>query len=294
MRQPVNPLTKGNKPLAPGLYFGLKDEIYFNDPALSRSDILALYESAEEYQGTSWMSSKRRIKSPSPAMKKGTAFHMLLLQPEEFKKFYTVQPGESWGVGKEMVTRTEYETMLECIDIIKRNPKIYQLFQYGAPEVVMVWEDPQTNLMMRSKADYMKAFGVTDYKTTSRGLSNQALYREVKQYGYHIQDALYAQGFTILRDAIRNKKAGVFGNFDKAFIKRYLESEDYLPVKFVFQLTRFPHTARAAEIDEEDRVEAQGIIYAAQCEYLRCMREYGPDKPWMPQDDHIVITRHRG
>jgi hypothetical protein len=294
MSEPENPFTKDGKPLKAGLYFGLRDELYFNDPALSRTDILALAESPAEYWYASWMSPKRRLKKPTPAMREGTAFHTLFLQPEQFKERYTVQPGEPWKKGAEMIKRPDYDKMVDSIEILKRSPKIHQLFQYGAPEVVMVWRDKDSGLMMRSKADYMKSFGVTDYKTTSRGLSNQALYREVKQYGYHVQDALYADGFTTLREAIKKKEAGVYGSFDKEFVKTYLASDTYLPVKFVFQLSRFPHAVTAAEIDDEDRAEAAGIIRHAQAEYLRCMKQYGTDKDWMPQDDHVVLSRFRG
>lgn len=291
MRDPQNPFTKDKSPLKPGLYFGVRDEIYFNDPALSRSDILALEQFPGEYYLSSWMSPSRRLKKPTAAMLLGTAFHTLLLQPEAFKERYTVQPGESWGIGKIMVTKPDYEKMCECVAIIKRNPKISQLFMYGSPEVVMVWPDPETGVMLRSKADYMKSIGVVDYKTTSRGLSNDTLYWETINHGYHVQDVMYAEGFHVLREMIKNKTARVYGLCDLEFIKRYIGETDYLPVKFVWQLTNHPHAVVATEISDEDRQTAIGIKRMAISEYLRCLKTYGTDRDWMPQDEHIVLTR---
>lgn len=294
MRQPENPFTKDKKPLTPGLYFGLRDEIYLNDPAVSRSDILALKACPEEYWHGSWMSPRRRYRKPTAAMEEGTAFHTLLLQPELFRERYTVQPGESWAVNKKMIKRVDYDRMVECIEIIRSNEKVSQLFQYGCPEVTMVWEDPDTGVMLRTRSDFLKAFGNVDYKTTKKSLSNEALYYESINKGYHVQDVLYSNGSTILRKAIKDKKAGVFGKFDSDFVKRFIACEEQLPMQFVYQRIIFPYAVKIALTDYEDRVNAEGIIQYALSEYQRCMKSYGTDKDWMPQDDHLVLSRFRG
>lgn len=290
-----NPFTEDNKPLQPGIYFGLDKRIYFNDPSISRTDILNLIEDPMQYWLTSWMCPYRRIwRKESPAMAEGTAFHCLLLEPEKFKVHYTIQPGEPWAAGKIMIHRPDYERMQAALRIIQLDPDISRMFLHGYPEVVLVWIDPDTKITLRVMLDWMKTFGVVDYKTTEHGLSDKSIGRDMTNRGYDIQEALYLEGFTQVRRMFkaRNGLAKVRGAHDPAFVKEFLRSpEDEDKFGFVFQQRNYPHAVKIYDVDYEVRHTATGIIRAALDIYTRCMAEFGPDKMWMPEDKYYTLTK---
>lgn len=78
----------------PGIYFGLDEEAYHADPALSSSGIRNLLISPLDY----WTNSRLNpdyVDEKTPAMIAGTAFHRRLLEPERFASMYAGMPSKA-------------------------------------------------------------------------------------------------------------------------------------------------------------------------------------------------------
>lgn len=75
----------------PGIYFGLPEDDYHKDPALSSSGIRKLLTSPLDF----WVNSPLNpafVDEKTEAMIVGTAFHRRLLEPERFAQLYAVAP----------------------------------------------------------------------------------------------------------------------------------------------------------------------------------------------------------
>lgn len=78
---------------SPGIYFGLAEEAYHADPALSSSGIKNLLISPLDY----WINSPLNpeyVDEKTPAMIAGTAFHRRLLEPARFAALYAAEPSK--------------------------------------------------------------------------------------------------------------------------------------------------------------------------------------------------------
>lgn len=87
--------------LAPGLYFGLSDDVYHADPALGSGSVRALAKCPIFYWLESWMNPLREQRLETPALLFGRALHKLVLEGREaFEASYIreIVPGDIPGV----------------------------------------------------------------------------------------------------------------------------------------------------------------------------------------------------
>ena len=80
-----------SEPFEPGIYFGLAEDAYHADPALSSSGIRNLLISPLDY----WVNSPLNpgyVDEKTDAMMAGTAFHRRLLEPARFAELYASVP----------------------------------------------------------------------------------------------------------------------------------------------------------------------------------------------------------
>lgn len=82
------PLT----PLAPGIYFGLPEQQYHEDPSLSTSGIKKILEGCEQYWHESWMNPYRPKREEKNCLARGTLWHCRILEPENFETKYIQAP----------------------------------------------------------------------------------------------------------------------------------------------------------------------------------------------------------
>lgn len=113
-------------PFSDGLYFGLDEKTYHEDPALGSSDIKALLVSPEHYWAQSPMN-PRREKKETAATVRGSAYHKLILEgPEAFAQSYVPAPQkEDYG-----------DDLLVTLDDLKAACKDKGLFVTGSKSVL--------------------------------------------------------------------------------------------------------------------------------------------------------------
>lgn len=155
----------------------------------------------------------------TPALEFGTAFHMALLEPERFAKFYAVAPHfgdlrtkegklarDNWldaNTGKTMLNADDSAAIGGMLTAIRQHPAASRIVTEGTSEVTVRWTDEASGLRCKSRADYYvaKRALVVDVKTTTDASPDQ-FKRSVVNYRYHVQDALYRSGFAACGQAI--------------------------------------------------------------------------------------------
>ncbi len=265
--------------LKPGIYFGLDFDIYADDPALNYSGIKSLLQSEAVYWVSSPLNAARKERKKTDAMKFGSALHCLILEPESFSDRFTVVPGQAYQPDKEIIRKTEYDRMQAMAEVIHTMPE-KGILVGGAAEATIVWECPSTGIRMKARHDYFCPRWSVDYKTTD-SINESSIKNSFWKYGYYIQDYHYRESRLRLKEALRERKAGVFGKMPYGdFIKDLLAGEDDA-FAFVFQMGEEPYAAEVFECDMATVGRgATDTLHAVEL-YCDSLEKYGVGK-WPP------------
>ena len=168
--------------------------------------------------GVNWSSLKAMSLSPlhyryglthprpdTPAMQKGRAVHVAVLEPDEFPKRYTVWDGTKRGnafsdfaltafeAGLEVLSAAEYDECLAIRDAVRNHPVAGPLLARGRSEVTMTWRDEATGLPCKARLDWIDGGDLTDLKTT-RSIREWDFARTIATLKYNAQLAHYSNG----------------------------------------------------------------------------------------------------
>ena len=270
--------------LAPGIYFNLPDNIYHNDPALSRSDLLNLNDTPRTYYDNSYLNPNRKPYKPSSKfMDYGKAFHCMLLEPKEFDKRYQVIPIDAWDDTKTKITQENYYQIIESIKVLRATKKVSMFLQGATSEVTIVFDDD--GMRFRTRHDIFGPLCTVDPKTAAR-LDQWVMKREFEQYGYDIQLALYKRSRMRFKEQFKAGEAHVYGDVDPVLFERFM-AQEYYEFMFLFQRSTPPHPFRA--IFPEDDTEDNGLrrIEIGKQVYRKNMEDYGAT-PWPVCEDKIT------
>lgn len=107
--------------MRPGIYRGLPNAAYHGGPGISKSGLDLIRKSPAHYRAvvTAANDNERR---PTAAQALGTALHMLVLEPSEFAKEYTLAPSRS-DAPDAIDDATVLVTMIEALNV-DRKPKL--------------------------------------------------------------------------------------------------------------------------------------------------------------------------
>lgn len=185
----------------------MTEQEYRSHPALSRSELWQFHRSAE------WFKYKREHPSdPTPALLFGQVAHKLLLEPDDFESDFAVAPNvdrrtkdgkAAWEAffgsvdGKTVVDAQTYEQAKEMTDVARSNTLVCDLLK-GNHEEAFFWVDPDTDVPCKARLDswYRDENGVpviVDYKTATDA-SYRGFLKDVTNYGYYFQAAMYSEG----------------------------------------------------------------------------------------------------
>jgi hypothetical protein len=157
----------------------------------------------------------------TPALAFGSAFHCALLEPERYLATYSQEPDfgdcrrtenkrlrDAWraaNVGKKEISDADARRIDAMCLAIREHPLAGKMIRDGVAEVTARWEDPDTGLPAKCRADYfVESLGmVADVKTTMDARP-ETFRKDVAKYGYHRQDALYRTGFRAVGAAVRH------------------------------------------------------------------------------------------
>ena len=185
------------------------NELEYNQAeGIRRSDLWRMEESPERF--------KYFLDHPieqTPAMAFGSACHKYVLEMNDFLNEYAIAPeinrrtnaGKAeWEAfcdanpGKGLVSKDDYETMIEMHQAIDRCPLARKLlFGKGETEVPFFWTDKETGEKCKVKADrlvkYRRRWYVVDYKTTACAETFR-FNSDIWKMGYFMQAAMYTEG----------------------------------------------------------------------------------------------------
>lgn len=270
------------EPLQPGIYLGLDEEIYFDDPAVSFSGIKKLLRSPAEYWLASKMNPNRDPKAAEEkdVLSQGKLFHTLLLEPGRFDEKYFIMPGGRWDEQKKMVSRSDYQATVGAVKVVRSLERAERLFDksFGYPEVTVVWLDPRTGVMCRARHDFFCWEWTVDYKTADN-IQEDFLRMTFRRYEYHLQHAHYTEGRKQVRKMMEAGKANFYGEFSDKFMNEFMGAQDDF-FTFVFQGKKDPYTALPIMLDESSIENGQNQCRKGLDIFKRYMDQYGTDKPW--------------
>ena len=263
----------------PSIHFGIDDDVYRRDPALSYSGmkILNAEGGAEFWERSPY--NPNRVEDISDPLKEGKAFHTLLLEPDKFKERFWVSPVERQQPGKQSITLGKYNGMKEAIAVLKKQEQYSLLFEHGYPEVAIFWKDPVSGIMMKSKHDYFTPFYSPDYKSTDTA-SWDRLRWVIPQFGYHMQSVLYVEARMQIRAALQRDEALVYGDVNPNFLKAFIDNVNGDFLVLVFQKKKPPYGISMGPIAEDFIADGWRDIRNACDIFSWYMKRYGPNTPW--------------
>jgi len=194
--------------IEPGIYTDMPYAEYKKIEAINNSTLWTL-------KTHSPLHAKTFMDNPpqTDAFRIGGAFHMLLLEPRKFNRFYAIMPEcdrrtkegkqiyevfTSSCNGKEILSNSEYEQIDIMADAIKKQI-LYKLIQKGESEVVLIWKEKKTKILCKARIDYLhrdRAI-LIDLKSTIDA-SESHFARAMYNYGYYQQAAFYCDGWKTL------------------------------------------------------------------------------------------------
>ena len=138
----------------------------------------------------------------------GRAFHQNILEPEKYKdqviSYDGTRRGKVWEDFKEensnktIITKGENNNLNKMREKLYSIPRVQGLLMGGDAEVVGCWEDKDTGVYCKGKADYVKNENgrkiLVDIKTTQDHKEN-SFKGSCWKYGYDRQASFYLDGF---------------------------------------------------------------------------------------------------
>ena len=185
-----------------GIVDGLPFDQYLAGREVSKSGLWTLHTRSPLHAITE--------REPNEAMRVGTAIHCAVLEPDEFEARFVRGPddrrGNRWkeaieearANGMDCLTAGDYDAAVHIRDtVVLRDPLLRRLTSGGTVrEVSAFWTDTETGLRCRARPDaYAPDLKmIVDLKTT-KNASAAKWFRRVLDFGYHVQEPHYMDGW---------------------------------------------------------------------------------------------------
>jgi hypothetical protein len=266
-------MKKNKQPdgLAPGVYFGLDEKAYHNDPALSHSGIVSILESERDYYESSPLYEHREFKA-TEAMKFGTRCHAYLMEPKKFLQTYYVA-GSNYSKDKEGITSNEFALIKESTGIIRNDPETSKYFEDGYAEVSIIVVDPATGIRLRIRVDYLRTFGFIDLKRV-KSLKTRKIGYDAATYGWDIQDWMYRYVIGLAKQQLKAGKIKAHGEYDEVWLQAFIRDPDIFSRFFMQRSTR-PYIYEVWYWDEHILAEAEKDTRDGINIYKAAIEKYG-------------------
>jgi len=241
--------------LKPGIYKTLSNENYHDDCAVGSSTLKIIASKTPAH-------AINRSKSATPAMDFGAAFHIAVLEPEKLEASVVRGPddrrGNKWKDAQAeaaaakalLMVADEYDELLRARDAIAKNHDIAELLKGKTTrEESVFWQDRETGVKCKARPDLINHDKnlMVDLKTTLDA-SARMFAKSVLAYGYHIQEAMYRDGYI---------------NYDYHF-------EDFI---FIAVEKSAPYASAVYALDTNAKLEGYNMYRAALKTYAECKRD---------------------
>lgn len=178
----------------------ITNEAYQAHPAIGKSGLWTIYSKSPYHY-------KFAERSETSAQRFGSAAHCAILEPNRFGKEYVRGPddkrGKKWAEaiieseGKTLITSAEYDDACRIRDVLHRESVVQRLTSGRTDiELSSFWTDPETGVQCKCRPDIFnhKMGLLADIKTAADGRPHK-FRNSVVDYGYHVQDPFYVQGW---------------------------------------------------------------------------------------------------
>lgn len=194
-----------NLPNVPGITSGIPFDQYLDLPGLSASALKKLMRSPLAFK---W-SQDHPDHTSTAAMALGTAAHTAILEPHRMKTDYILwdggdRRGKAWtefkeaNASKQILTASEFADVKGMYDAVHGYEPAACYLENGIAEVTIQWTDPATGRAFRGRVDWVTESNgqivLVDLKTT-RDTNPRKFGADAYKLGYHIQFALYVDGW---------------------------------------------------------------------------------------------------
>jgi exodeoxyribonuclease VIII len=253
-----------------GIYYGISNDDYHADPAVSSSGIKMLLRCPEEY----WFHYIAGLDQDesTKSTKFGTAYHTYILEPSHFS--YEVLPGQKTTTKEGCLAEAEMQKIQAMAERLHSNPRHSQLFRGGYAEVSIVWKDEETGVMCRIRPDYWKPNYITDLKTIDD--IHGGIFHDAPKYGHDVSAAMYMEGMRQARIMLKDSKPDWMS---EGFRDRFLKSEGEI-FTFLYQGKKPPYITRAQPIAPDTAAVGFEKFRRGLDIYRTWMEECGTETRW--------------
>lgn len=204
------PTTAAKLPavLKQGFYYGIDNDEYRASDAISKSDLDYIEVNPAQFI---WAKNAPIDTEKLEALDNGSALHSMMLEPDEFKKRFIVQPKFGQTNQEKANKKAWLEEVKDCGQIILEpeyarklpimresllaHPLVRDIFEseYDT-EVSGYFTDPETGLLVKFRPDLMlkNAPMLCDLKKLAQFDRMDYVFED---HRYHVQNALYADGY---------------------------------------------------------------------------------------------------
>lgn len=122
------------------------------------------------------------------------------LDPTAKIKSQLVEQHAAIYAGRTLIDPDEYGQILKAAKRIHSTPSLNQYFEGGKSQVTILWDDPETNVPMKARLDYLLPGVINDLKTFSNSKEiniHRLTASHIYTYGYYIQSAVYRDAYKL-------------------------------------------------------------------------------------------------
>ena len=180
----------------------LSEEYFGSEGYESNSSLKPILRSSAHY-----VYNKETPRVDKPHFNLGSAIHAAILEPIRFKDEYVVSPvfdGRTTvgkqakaefnanNQGKFIINDDDMETINGIAENVLYHDDAMQLLKAGTNEVSYFWQDPETEIWMRARADSESRFATLDVKSTDDA-SPKGFVKSCAKFSYDMQAYIYTE-----------------------------------------------------------------------------------------------------
>lgn len=196
-------LLNGSTNRQTGRIEGMSAEDYFATEGYeSNSGLKPILRSSAHY-----VYAKEAPRVDKPHFSLGSAIHAAILEPMRFKDDYVVSPVfdgrttlgkqakaefSALNQGKFIITDDDMETINGIAENVAYHDDAMQLLKAGTNEVSYFWQDEETDIWMRARADSESKYATLDIKSTDDA-SPKAFVKSCANFSYDMQAYIYSE-----------------------------------------------------------------------------------------------------
>jgi len=181
------------------------DSFYYSDYEFVTNSQLGLIK--KDVRTYKLMRDNPQLRKETLPMIFGRAYHVAMLEPNEFNQKVLVFDSATRTTkgykefkannldAPTIILQKEYDKIMRMQDVLFSHKEVKDLLvAEGEREIANAWQDDDTDVFCKGKADYRHDSVLVDLKTTGDGSFN-GFSHSCRSYGYDRQSAFYSDGF---------------------------------------------------------------------------------------------------